>query len=320
MPADFMNTLHRKIKMHPTLPPPVLLTRYQGAGASHESLQISTRHGTALVALHGGHLLSWLPKGEREVLWMSPASLPEPAAIRGGVPVCWPWFAKQGQSPTATQHGPVRNLRWTVNAVHEASADAVSLSMVPAAQAQALAGGVPLAEGIPAGLSLRMDLHLGACLTQSLHTENHTGATFPLTQALHSYFAVSDARHVAIDGLQGLRYSDKLRDYAMDVQRESFALDQACDRIYAASNDGPSQLYVIRDPAWQRAVEIETKGSRSVVVWNPGAQTARQMADVPDDGWAGLFCVEATNAGADVIHLAPGQSHTLTQTLGVKRL
>lgn len=307
---------------------PILLTHYEGSdpgrGACHEAMQINTRHGTALIALHGAHVLSWQPAGQREVFWMSPDSLPEPAAIRGGVPVCWPWFAKQGQSDTAAQHGPVRHLRWVVSAVHEASDEAVMLSMVPAMQAQALADGTPLTEGVPPGLKLRMDLHLGAELKQSLHTENQSGAAFPLTQALHSYFAVSDAQRVAIDGLQGLHYSDKLRDYAQDVQREPFALEGACDRIYAhpapsvAALDAMSQRYVIRDAQWQREIAIEVHGSRSVVVWNPGAQTARHMVDVPDDGWPGFFCVEATNAGADVVPLAPGQSHTLTQILRVK--
>ncbi len=296
--------------------PHLIPARYTSLNASHEVLRLSTRHGTAVIALHGGHLLSWQPSGEREVFWMSPSSLPEPAAIRGGVPVCWPWFAKQGQTVTAAQHGPVRNLKWMISEVREASDEAVSLSMVPALQAQALADGAPLAEGVPAGLSLRMDLHLGAELRQSLHTENQSGAPFLLTQALHSYFAVSHAERVSIDGLQGLHFSDKLRDYAADVQDQPFALEQACDRIYAS---GSSNLYVIRDPGWQRAIEIEVQGSRAVVVWNPGAETARQMLDVPDDGWLGFFCVEAANAGVDVVDLAPGQSHALTQTLRIKR-
>lgn len=300
------------------LPSPHLVpTRFEGQKASYEALRLSTRHGTAIIALHGGHLLSWQPSGEREVFWMSPSSLPAPAAIRGGVPVCWPWFAKQGKSAEALQHGPVRNLKWTVSAVHEASDEAVSLSLVPALQAQSLADGTPLAEGVTPGLSLRMDLHLGAELRQSLHTENQSGAPFPLTQALHSYFAVSHAERVAIDGLQDLHYSDKLRDYAADVQTQPFALEQACDRIYASQDNS---LYVIRDSAWQRAIEIEVHGSRSVVVWNPGAATARNMVDVPDESWPDFFCVEAANAGLDVIDLAPGQAHAITQTLRVKRL
>ncbi len=295
--------------------------RYEGPGAPHDALQLSTRHGTALLALHGAHLLSWVPSGEREVLWLSPDSLPEPAAIRGGVPICWPWFAKQGHASSATQHGPVRNLRWELSSVQAADENGISLSLVPALQSESLASGSALTDGVPPGLTVRMDLHLGSTLRQSLHTVNQTGAPFVLTQALHTYYAVSHAQKVRIDGLQGLEYTDRLRELAIDVQREPFALQQACDRTYAHAGDSSAAShYAILDADLQRRIDIEVQGSRSVVVWNPGAQTARQMVDVPDDGWPGFFCVEATNAGPDVIELKPGESHTLTQILSVKRL
>lgn len=301
--------------------------RYVHPGASqvsHDALRLTTRHGTAVIALHGAHLLSWQPADQREVLWVSPQSQPEPAAIRGGVPVCWPWFAKQGQAPSAAQHGPVRNLRWQVSAVHAASSDGISLSLVPALQQQVLEKGQPLADGVPLGLTLRMDLHLGSTLRQSLHTENLSKSAFPLTQALHSYYAVSHAKRVSIDGLQGLPYADKLRDMSTHLQEHAFALDQACDRIYLhpASGDpsSASRRYVIRDAEWQRRIEIEVQGSRSVVVWNPGAETARNMADLPDEGWPEFFCVEAANAGADVITLPAGGTHSLTQVLSVHAL
>lgn len=273
------------------------------------------------IALHGAHLLSWVPGGEREVLWLSPDSLPEPAAIRGGVPICWPWFAKQGRSPSATQHGPVRNLRWEVSKVHAADDDGISLSLVPALQSLSLAGARALTDGVPPGLTVRMDLHLGSTLRQSLHTVNQTGASFLLTQALHTYYAVSHAQKVSIEGLEGLEYTDRLRDLASDVQREPFALQQACDRTYAHPGGSDDlRRYAIQDADWQRRIDIEVQGSRSVVVWNPGEQIARQMVDVPDEGWPDFFCVEATNAGPDVIALQPGESHTLTQILSVKRL
>ncbi len=281
--------------------------------AGHDALKLSTRHGSAVLALHGAHVLSWQPTGQRDVLWMSPESKPEPAAIRGGVPVCWPWFAKQGQAPTAAQHGPVRNLRWQVSAVHAASQDSIALSLVPETP------GLAAAEGVPSGLNVRLDIELGVNLRQSLHTQNNSGAHFPLTQALHTYYAVSDARRVHISGLQGLSYTDRLRDLAVDTQREPFRLDQACDRTYVHPESlSVSRHYVIEDADWQRCIEIEVQGSRSVVVWNPGAAIARGMVDVPDEGWPGFFCVEATNAGADVIDLAPGESHVLTQILRVK--
>ncbi|MEO8013343.1 MAG: D-hexose-6-phosphate mutarotase [Polaromonas sp.] len=291
------------------LPPQI--TRLPHAG--HNCLQLKTRHGTAILALHGAHLLSWVPTGQREVFWLSPQSLPEPAAIRGGVPVCWPWFAKQGMPADALQHGPVRNLPWQVSAVHASSDDEISLSLAPCAD-------VSLAALAP-DLQVSLQLTLGRTLRQTLHTRNLGTQTFQLTQALHSYFAVSHAAQMGIEGLDGLPYRDKLRGMAADIQQTPFVLDQACDRIYHAAPDAGSAFtgrYALADAGWQRRIVMQTRGSRSVVVWNPGSEGARKMADVPDDGWRDYFCIEAANAGPDVIALAPGAEHWLGQTLSIE--
>jgi len=238
------------------------ITRLQHAG--HDALQLTTHHGTTIVALHGAHLLSW-----------------------------------------------------QVSAIHASSDDEISLSLAPCTQAAHDAGLVALAPGLQ--VSLRITL--GKTLSQTLHTRNLSPQPFPLTQALHSYFAVSNARQVGIEGLTGLPYQDRLRDLATDIQQGPFAMDQACDRTYHhASQDAPPQLthrYILTDPAWQRRIVIDTQGSQSVVVWNPGSETARTMADVPDDGWQDFFCIEAANAGPDVIVLAPGAEHRLAQTSSI---
>jgi glucose-6-phosphate 1-epimerase len=301
----------------PTAQLPRQITAVHYAG--HSALQLRTRHGTAVIALHGAHVLSWVPAGGREVFWLSPASLPEPAAIRGGVPVCWPWFAKQGQSADAAQHGPVRNLPWQLTGVSHGSDEEITISMEPAAQTNA-APHEAWAAGVPAGLRLRVRISLGSTLQQSLHTDNLGTETFLLSQALHSYYAVSHAQQVSIEGLQGLAYTDRLRALAQAVQDQSFALGLACDRTYEHPPVTPApefRRYTLVDTAWQRRIDIDVTGSRSVVVWNPGSETARQMVDVPDDDWSCFFCIEAANAGPDVIRLAPGGSHQLTQTLSV---
>ena len=288
--------------------------------AGHACLQLKTRFGAAIVALHGAHLLSWVPTGQRDVFWLSPQALPEPAAIRGGVPVCWPWFARQGQSAGAVQHGPVRNLRWQISAIHGSSDDEISLSLQPCTQAD---HGNTLVSTAP-GLQVSLRITLGQTLTQTLHTSNLGRQPFALTQALHSYFAVGHAAQAGIEGLTGLPYQDRLRDLAFDVQRSPFALDQACDRTYthpaqdASVQPGhPNHRYVLVDPVWQRRIVIATQGSQSVVVWNPGSAGARTMADVPDDGWQDFFCVETSNAGPDVALLAAGAEHSLGHTLSV---
>lgn len=274
---------------------------------------MATRHGTATIALQGAHLLSWLPVGQRDVFWLSPDSPPEPAAIRGGVPVCWPWFAKQGRPEDALQHGPARIQPWQVSVVHASSIDEISLILEPCANASLAA--------LAPGLQVSLQITLGRTLRQTLHTRNLGMQTFHLTQALHSYFAVSHAAQVGIEGLAGLPYLDKLRGMAADIQQAPFALDQACDRIYHAAPGAGSSLigrYALVDAGWQRRIMIDTQGSHSVVVWNPGSEGARRMVDVPDDGWQDFFCIEAANAGPDVITLAPGAEHSLGQNLSIE--
>lgn len=297
------------------LPPAITLVDHAG----HRALQLSTRHGRAIVALHGAQLLSWIPVGQRDVFWLSPGALPEPAAIRGGVPLCWPWFARQGMPEGAMQHGPVRSLPWQVSAIHASSDEEVSLSLQPCAQVAQDTGFSALAPGLQ--VSLRITL--GQTLSQRLQTRNLGAQPFALTQALHSYFAVSQAAQVGIDGLVGLPYQDRLRALASDVQRSAFALDQACDRTYvqpqppAGAAQPPAHRYRLNDAPWQRRIVIDTLGSASVVVWNPGRDTAARMADVPGDSWQDFFCIEAANAGPDVVTLAPGAAHALAQTLRV---
>ena len=280
------------------LPPQVTSTRHAG----YDALQLTTRHGSATLALHGAQLLSWQPAGQRQVIWLSPQALPEPAAIRGGVPLCWPWFARQGQSASVPQHGLVRTLAWQVSAVHASSDDEISLSLQPRAQMGLDDVGAAGLAALAPGLHVSLRITLGQILSQTLHTQNMGSETFQLTQALHSYLAVGDAAQAAIEGLTGLAYQDKLRGMAPDVQRGPFT---------------QPKRYTLIDPVWQRRIVIETQGSESVVVWNPGPEGARQIADMPDDGWRDFVCIEAANAGPDVVALAPGAEHRIEQTLTI---
>ena len=282
--------------------------------AGHACLQLRTRHGTATVALQGAQLLSWIPNGQHEVFWLSSASLPPPAAIRGGVPICWPWFGKQGMPQAAMQHGPVRNRQWALDAVHADNADQVSITLSPR---RSSATDDALLQFAP---HLRVALHitLGEQLVQTLETHNHGTQAFALTQALHSYFAVQDATQVQILGLADLHFEDKLLCTIGNVQSGIFQLDTACDRIYQQTTPGPVHHYTLDDACAQRCIHIHTEGSQSVVVWNPGAQQEHKMADVPDGAWRNFLCVETTNAGQDVVLLEPGNTHRLTQTVTVE--
>ena len=285
--------------------------------AGHRCLRLHSARGTAIIAMHGAQLLSWVPSGQSDVFWLSPQCLPEPAAIRGGVPVCWPWFASQAMPIGAMSHGMVRNRLWEVIATsHGDSADANHPLSVTLTPAPGLTPDDPLCRyATPLDVSLRVEL--GQSLTQTLTTRNLGERPFVLTQALHSYFAVTDVAQVQISGLAHQQYADKLSGAQNAVHHNAWQFDQACDRIYQQSSAAAQHHYTLTDPAGKRQLHMTTGGSQSVVVWNPGAAGAARMADVPDSDWHHFVCIEAANAGADRITLAPGSQHTLTQTLTI---
>lgn len=279
--------------------------------AGHDCLQFATRHGTAIVALHGAQILSWVPTGHRDVFWLSPIERPAPAAIRGGVPICWPWFGKQGMPIGAMQHGPVRNRPWEVVGVQVDSSERISITFAPS---PATTPDDPLAR-FATHLQPTLRIDLGEALVQTLQTRNTGSEPFALTQALHSYFAVHDATQVQVAELAGLHYDDKLSNATRQSQHGSFTLDTACDRIYEHATSAPSHHCTLQDPSWQRRIHITTQGSQSLVVWNPGEAQAHTMADVPGGAWRKFICMEAANAGIDVVTLMPGAQHRITQTL-----
>lgn len=266
-------------------------------------LQLRTPFSTAALSLQGGQLLSFLPEGLDDLLWVSPNSARPPKAIRGGVPVCWPYFGRDGQDASAPQHGHARLTRWQLDDARREDDGALQLKL-----------SLPLHPGVP--LQLAMTVHVGRELRQSIDTQ-HLGddAPYTLTQALHSYFRVADARQARVHGLDGLDYDDKY-DGATHRQHGEWSLQDPrdpgrSDRIYA----GTGHRFDLLDPAGGRRIRLDTFGSRSLVVWNPGADGARDIADLPHDGWQHFICLEAANAGADRIELEPGQRHRLSQVI-----
>lgn len=278
--------------------------------AGHRCLKLVTVHGSAIVALHGGHFVSWVPKGQRDVFWLSPMALPEPAAIRGGVPVCWPWFAKQDMPVGAMQHGPVRNTQWHLSAVLSAGPECVELELRPI-PAQDADGPMVYTRG----LDVTLRICLRETLEQTLTTTNLRATPFSLTQALHSYFAVGDAQRVHVDGLDGARVVSRLETHEARSQAGPVMTGVACDNTYCFALEQPMFHYQLVDPAWRRTITLEVSGSRSMVVWNPGEVGAKAMVDVPPAAWRDFICVEAANAGDDVVLLEPGTSHSLRQCL-----
>ncbi|KRG61967.1 epimerase [Stenotrophomonas humi] len=269
--------------------------------------KVETPFSTAAISVFGGQLLSFIPKGGQEVMWLSPTAKQPPTPIRGGAPVCWPYFSRQGQGNDVPAHGFVRTVAWQLRDAKREADGSIVLTLAP-----------PPMENL--GLRLQMLLRIGRTLEQELITENTGSQATSFTQALHNYFNVSDALKVDVTGLDGLTYLDKLDNGNTHVQKGDWNLRDPrdpgrSDRLYIQAGGH----YVLRDPGFKRAIDITTTGSRTAVLWNAGEAGAAKMDDI-GAAWRNYVCVEAANAGPDVIELAPGGRHTLKQVFEVKPL
>lgn len=271
-----------------------------------ERLVLRAAEGEAHVFLHGGHVSHFEPKGGRPVLWTSRESRFEAGKpIRGGVPVCFPWFGPKAGAPEAPLHGYARILPWAVaEVVREGDG---SLRAVLELTAEAAARG-----GYPHELALSLSVTVGRSLRLALAVRNQDGAPARFEEALHSYLAVSDVRQVRVLGLEGVGFVDKTAAMARrSGEPEPIAIGAETDRVYG----GTGATVTIEDPGWGRRVVISKTGSATTVVWNPWIAKAKAMPDFGDDEWTGMLCVETANAMDDAVTLAPGATHTMTATL-----
>lgn len=261
----------------------------------------------ATVALHGAHVLSFQPHRAAPVLWLSAKSqYADGLPIRGGIPVCWPWFGKHPTDAAAPGHGFARLQCWTVLATAALPDGATRLRLelrdTPATLAQ-----------WPHAFRLEADIVVGRTLTVALRCENPGTAPFTFTGALHSYFTVSDITKVAIEGLDGCTYVDTVGTPTRKVQSGAITIGAETDRIYVDT----TATCVIADSGLGRRVRVAKRGSHTTVVWNPWIAKAARMPDFGDHEYLGMVCVETANAVDDVITVPPGGSHTLATEIGV---
>ncbi|OOV97295.1 D-hexose-6-phosphate mutarotase [Pseudomonas sp. MF4836] len=271
------------------------------------------RHGQAelLVAQQGAHILSYQLAGQPPLIWLNDEAVFKAGkSIRAGVPVCWPWFGNLARNPQSVQdmrqsndpapaHGLVRATDWELLGIETQGLSLVVELVLPVPQ-----GGLP---GWPHQVDLKLSIRLDEQLHISLTSQNRGTESVSISQALHSYFAVSDVRQVHVEGLDGLDYIETLDDWKTVPQAGDLHFTGETDRIYL---DTPPQLSIV-DPAWQRRIQLASSGSRSAVIWNPWIDRAAQFSDMAADGWQRMLCIETANVMNDVVTLAPGASHTL---------
>ena len=255
----------------------------------------------AVIALQGAQLIGWSPRGEQPVIWLSEAARFVPGkSVRGGVPVCWPWFGAHGREADFPAHGYARTVPWQVLASEALAAGQTRLVL------RLLESDVTRAWW-PHDTPLEYRITVGQELELELITRNAGGAAVTIGEALHTYFQVGDVSQVQVLGLEDGEYLDKVDGLRRKTQSGPIGIAAEVDRVYVNST-GPC---VISDPVLARRILIDKGGSKSTVVWNPWIEKAGRMGDLGEQGYRHMLCVESGNAADNVLTIMPGAEHRL---------
>jgi glucose-6-phosphate 1-epimerase len=269
---------------------------------------ISTPLATAEIWLQGAHVAQWTPRGQKPVLFMSSKSFFSPGkAIRGGIPVIFPWFGGRSDGKPGPAHGFARSVEWAVDSAALRPNGALEMVLVLAADDASRALGFD-------AFTVRFTVTIGAELGLSFDVSNEGAEPLRYEEALHTYFAVSDIDNVAVRGLEGTTYIDKTDGFRRKTQPDQpIHIAKETDQVHLNTQ----ATCTVVDPVWKRSIGIAKTGSNSTVVWNPWITKTAGMADMAPEEWHNMICVETANADENVVVLAPGASHTLTTTISV---
>jgi glucose-6-phosphate 1-epimerase len=263
-----------------------------------EVVELATPASRCSVALHGAQILSFQRRGDRDWLWLGgKARWKVGSALRGGIPLCFPWFGPHPTEPGFPAHGFARTRLWRLVGVDE----------IPAAKLRAvfeLRADEQTRPLFPHAFTARTTVIAGEDLELSFEVVNDGGAPFDFEIAMHSYLTVSDIGAVAIEGLDGASYLDKVAAGSRRQQDAcAVAIVGEVDRVYASG--GPLSLV---DPG-HPMLRLDGRGTASAVVWNPGAAKARALGDLDPEDYRRFVCLEMGNLGAQRIALAAGARH-----------
>jgi len=269
---------------------------------------IANKYADANISLYGAQITGFRPIGTLDVLWMSPLSkFEEGSAIRGGVPVCFPWFGPHKLEGTMPQHGFARLMNWDVVETNTTENGGSMLRLQ-------LCSSDKTKEYWPHGFSAEMIFTIGKSLTITLKVTNTSSEPLEYTSALHSYFSLSSIENIAIEGLENTRYQNQLDGGDYIQETPLLKISEAETRHYYNTENA----CFIYDPVFNRKIRIDKKGSKNTTVWNPWVETCEEMEDMPDDGYLTFVCLETVNKIDDVIQLAPGETHKTTAKISVE--
>ncbi|WP_234494119.1 D-hexose-6-phosphate mutarotase [Vibrio maritimus] len=289
------------------LPTLTVLSDYVTIAQLGDNKMVRVLHpkASAAISLHGGHVVSFKPEGQEDLIWMSKdAVYDNKAALRGGIPVCWPWFGRIA----APAHGFARNSTWEL-IEHRESDNGVLVSI-------GLTDNESSREIWPHKFQLVLNVEVSETLKVTLDITNTDSTPWRFSGALHTYLNLGDIHQMEVTGM-GTTYVDSLLDSKLCEGQEVLTLTDTVDRVYTA----PDSEIVLHDNAWNRKLSVKNEGANSAVLWNPWKSGAESMGDMNNDGYLSMFCIESTlhaNSLDEGKELAPGESHQLITHIAAK--
>lgn len=278
--------------------------RFEAGQGGLTGIAIATSLADAQIYLHGGHITHFRPRGGEPLLFLSTNSQFAPGkAIRGGIPVIFPWFGSRAGDPAAPQHGFARTLPWDVQSVekHADGTVSVSLTLPPSDASRRF---------LPNSFELIYRITIGSSLGLSLIMRNTSESVIRFEEAFHTYLSVSDIRNAVIEGLAGRSFIDKVDGMKRKVQPPGpLRITGETDRIYLDTPD----VITVADAG--RCLVVSKNGSRSTVVWNPWETKGQSMSDLGGGQWRRMLCIETANVADNAISLAPGEVHSMRASI-----
>ena len=264
-------------------------------------LEVDNKYAHAKIALQGAHVFEYKAVDKPALLWCSKkANFEKGKAIRGGVPICFPWFGKHEEDSTLPQHGFARTSLWKVIEEKERDDGTTHIKLELTSTKESL-------KVWAYAFSVILEVHIGSMLSLSLQIHNSGTKPFKVSTALHTYLAISSVDSVVVHGLEDTPYYDALSD-TMSTHSAPLQIDKEIDRVYRTN----AEHLILKDVT--HSTRIESKGSHSLVVWNPWKEKSKSMKDMCNDSYETMLCLETANAKEDARWIAPSKVHHLDVT------
>ena len=277
-----------------------------------EFINISNSLAVAKISLQGGHVVWWKPKSIKEdVLWLSTnARYEKGRSIRGGVPICWPWFGHHPTDGTYCAHGFARVTPWQLKGTSQLKngATKIVLTMTPSQEQ---------IKQLTYDYELELTIIVGDSLSLNLNTTNLSNHPFTISEGYHTYFYVSDIENIKVTGLENSVYTDKFDNFNRGIEKGSILFNGPFDRVYSnTSND-----CYIEDEGFNRVITVKKSNSNSTVVWTPWEKKSKEMGDMGEGSeWRRMVCVETANLLENAIVIYPSLSHSISTEYSVQEL